>query len=334
MARIGEMKTRIYRPTPHNIRNLGAMLAKGRLVAVPAETVYGLAADATNPVACAEIFAAKGRPAHDPLIVHVSSLAQAKRLAEWNPTATALAKAFWPGPLTIVLKRKEVVPDIVTSGLSTVAVRFPSHPLFRKLLRAAGTPLAAPSANPFGYISPTTAEHVKSGLAGRIPAILDGGECPVGVESTIVDASSSDTVQLLRPGAVSKADIASCLGLSATSIESSRGTPDTTAMMAPGMMERHYSPRKITKLWERFPQKRAQTQAWVYFGPSGPRGRWGRNHLNLSPRGSGQEAAKNLYRILRELDDSEFEKINLQRIPPACRWAEALNDRMKRAASG
>lgn len=327
------MKTKIYRPTAMNIKRLGAMLAQGKLVGVPAETVYGLAADATNPDACAAIFEAKRRPAYDPLIVHVATIAQAKRLAEWNPVAERLAQQFWPGPLTLVLPKKDNVPDVVTSGLSTVAIRMPSHPLFKQLLRAAAVPLAAPSANPFGYISPTTAEHVREGLDGRIGAILDGGECPVGVESTIVKANVEGKVQLLRPGAISKTAIADSLGYSLGEIKRSRAGSASQKPAAPGQLLRHYSPKKPTKLWKRFPKHMSDREAWVHFlnaehgDPSAP------HHFFLSRTGRGEDAAKNLYRVLRQLDCGRFEKINLERIPAINPWAETLNDRMSRAAA-
>lgn len=182
-------------------------------MAVPSETVYGLAANALDENACRRIFAAKGRPSTDPLIVHVLDVKAAEHLAEFNEPARKLAAAFWPGPLTLVLPKRSPVSDVVTSGLPSVAVRVPRHPVFRQLLRAARCPLAAPSANPFGYISPTTAQHVVEGLGGRIAHVLDGGACAVGVESTIVDVRNPHQVSVLRPGMISSDDISSVLGL-------------------------------------------------------------------------------------------------------------------------
>jgi L-threonylcarbamoyladenylate synthase len=190
-------KARLYRGTPRNIPFLARQLQAGELVAVPTETVYGLAANALDARACAKIFKAKGRPTADPLIVHVYALSQLKDLCEVNDAALTLAKAFWPGPLTLVLPKKPVVPDIVTAGRDSVAVRMPRHPVFRRLLKAAGLPLAAPSANPFGYVSPTTAQHVLDGLGGKIRYILDAGPAALGLESTIVDLRGCPT--LLRP---------------------------------------------------------------------------------------------------------------------------------------
>ncbi|MBC8040251.1 MAG: threonylcarbamoyl-AMP synthase, partial [Opitutaceae bacterium] len=172
---------KIYRPTPRNLARLARVLAEGGLVAAPTETVYGLAADAFNAKACRAIFKAKGRPANDPLIVHVATVEQADEVAVLNDAARKVAKLFWPGPLTLVLPKRAGVPDIVTSGLPSVAVRLPSHQLFRELIRLSGCPLAAPSANPFGYVSPTTAAHVFDGLGKRIGHILDGGSAKIGV---------------------------------------------------------------------------------------------------------------------------------------------------------
>ena len=196
-----------YRGTKADLQFLARRLRAGDLVAVPSETVYGLAADALSAKACRKIFNAKGRPSSDPLIVHVGSIAQAASIAEIGPAARKLMRQFWPGPLTLVLPKKPVIPDIVTSGRPSVAVRMPAHPLFLKLLAETGTPLAAPSANPFGYVSPTTARHVQDGLGKRIKYILDGGPCEVGVESTIVDLRDPQRPRLLRPGQVTKADL-------------------------------------------------------------------------------------------------------------------------------
>ena len=206
------MKAQIYHGTARNLAHLAARLKAGELVAVPTETVYGLAADALSAPACRRIFAAKGRPANDPLIVHIHSLSDLATVAEANPAALKLAQRFWPGPLTLVLPRKPAVPGVVSSGLPSVAVRMPAHPLFRRLLKLAGRPLAAPSANPFGYLSPTTAEHVQRHLGRRIRHILDGGPSRVGVESTIVDLRDPAHPRLLRPGQITRAQIEQVAG--------------------------------------------------------------------------------------------------------------------------
>src|SRR5688572_15427746 len=193
--------------TPRNLSFLARRLQAGDLVAVPTETVYGLAGNALDPAACAKIFRAKGRPSQDPLIVHIHSVAQLELICEPNASALRLARKFWPGALTLVLPRTAVVPDIVTAGRESVAVRMPRHPLFRRLLKLTDRPLAAPSANPFGYLSPTSAGHVRAGLGAKIRYILDGGPSRIGVESTIVDLRDPNHPSILRPGAVTTAEL-------------------------------------------------------------------------------------------------------------------------------
>ena len=193
---------------------------------MPTETVYGLAANALDAKACREIFRAKRRPANDPLIVHVADLRMLATIAEPNAAVPKLARAFWPGPLTLVLKRKAVIPDVVTAGLPSVAVRMPAHPLLRRLLRLCGLPLAAPSANPFGYISPTTARHVQDGLGSSIAHILDGGPCRHGLESTIVDIRDPQRPVLLRPGVITAAEIGRVLGVPVRTVSRQRSTQD------------------------------------------------------------------------------------------------------------
>ncbi|HLP26860.1 MAG TPA: L-threonylcarbamoyladenylate synthase [Acidobacteriota bacterium] len=199
------------------------------MVAIPTETVYGLAANALDARACRRIFTAKRRPANDPLIVHVVDLRAAEHLAKFNATARALAGAFWPGPLTLVLPKRACVPAIVTSGQSTVAVRAPAHPLARRVLALARVPLAAPSANPFGYVSPTTAAHVLAGLSGRILHVLDGGACEVGVESTIVDVSDPTRLIVLRPGVISAGQLRVALNNAGLKVRVGRREPRMSA---------------------------------------------------------------------------------------------------------
>src|ERR1051326_8084833 len=231
---------RIYRGSPANLRRLAALLRAGELVAVPTETVYGLAANALDADACRKIFTAKGRPASDPLIVHLANPADLALVAETNDASQRLAKKFWPGPLTLVLPKKDSVPAVVSAGLPSVAVRVPAHPLFRRLLKLAGLPLAAPSANPFGYISPTTAAHVQKNLGGKISHILDGGPSKIGLESTIVDLRDPKNPRLLRPGAITREQIERALGCAVqhkqTAVHSER-----RAQLAPGLLARHYS---------------------------------------------------------------------------------------------
>ena len=323
------MQARIHRPTPANLRRLAAVLRHGTLVAIPTETVYGLAAHALDAKACRAIFQAKRRPANDPLIVHVLDLAHAEELAEFNPAARRLARRFWPGPLTLVLPKKSIVPGIVTSGGPTVAIRAPAHPLARRLLRLAGIPLAAPSANLFGYISPTTAEHVRAGLGRRIPHILDGGACAVGVESTVLDVTNPARPRILRPGAVTAAQLQQFLGVHVHGAKS-RGT--RARQPAPGMLERHYSPRTPLRLHH------AKTKA-----PAGvalvllrqPPGEITRHVYWLSRRGALAEVARNLYDVLRRADAGRHRQIWVEPLPgDAGGLAAAINDRLKRAAAG
>ena len=321
--------TRLYRGTPHNLQVLGGRLRRGELVAAPTETVYGLAGDALNLAACEAIFAAKERPANDPLIVHVRRKSDAKKLCHWHDAAEALARAFWPGPLTIVLPKRDLVPAIVTSGRDSVALRLPQHPLFRQLLAAAGCPLAAPSANPFGYISPTTAQHVKASLDGRIRSILDGGACSIGIESTIVDLRDPTRPKLLRPGAITAAQISETLGLPVKS-PPAKSVTASSAAVAPGMLERHYSPATPLVLHDHLPQRTPPQTARVYFhrptlSPLG--------EFNLSTDGSGESAARNVFALLRQLDDGAWKQIHLERVPANNIWAPSVNDRLRRAAA-
>lgn len=310
------------------------MLRNGRVVALPSETVYGLAANATDVKACREIFRAKRRPLNDPLIVHVASKAQARSLTIWNETAEALAKEFWPGALTLVLpKRPDKVPDLITAGNSTVAVRLPGNPLLRKVVKLAGCPLAAPSANPFGYISPTSAGHVKEGLDGRIPAILDGGECSVGVESTIVDVTDPARVRLLRPGGVSAHDLKSRAGVAVVRPRQSV-SKSPQQMEAPGMLAKHYSPRTPTFVHRRLPRGISRHEAAISFKNKRMLKTEGSPHvIALSKSGDGAEAARQLYRLMRKLDKQGLSAIHLEKLPQTDAWAEALNDRMSRAAA-
>jgi L-threonylcarbamoyladenylate synthase len=228
--------TAVVTATTDSIRQAARVLRQGGLVAFPTETVYGLGADAENPEAIRRIFAAKGRPADHPLIVHLASANQLDRWASDIPAAAhLLAEAFWPGPLTMILKRSSLVSDLVTGGLDTVGLRVPSHPVARELLTAFGGAIAAPSANRFGRVSPTTAEHVQSELAGRIDLILDGGPCQVGLESTIVDLSRGEPV-VLRPGGITVEQLTEVLGPLGS-------LPAATAPRVSGALESHYAPR-------------------------------------------------------------------------------------------
>jgi L-threonylcarbamoyladenylate synthase len=326
-------KARIFRGTPRNLAMLAARLREGHLVAVPTETVYGLAGDATRAGACRKIFSAKGRPLNDPLIVHIAALEDLSRVAHPNPAALKLARLFWPGPLTLVLPKTAAVPDAATAGLPSVAVRMPAHRLFRRLIRLAGVPLAAPSANPFGYVSPTTAAHVRTGLASRVRYILDGGSSRIGLESTIVDLRNPRRPALLRPGAVTRSQVSEALSLPiATSRRSRAGG---RGLLAPGQLPRHYSPRTPVVLHGRLTARAARAggaDAWLFL--SRPRGlRKGQTNVFwLDSRGDLRRAARRLFAALRELDDGRFRRIHVER-PRGAGLAEALGDRLRRASA-
>jgi L-threonylcarbamoyladenylate synthase len=326
---------RIYRGTRGNLEILAARLRKGGIVAVPTETVYGLAGDATRRSACLRIFSAKGRPSSDPLIVHIASLRDLGRVAQPNPAALRLAERFWPGPLTIVLPKTDAVPDEATAGLPSVAVRMPSHPLFRRLIRLAGVPLAAPSANPFGFVSPTTAEHVRRSLGSRVRHILDGGPSAIGLESTIIDLRDPRRPALLRPGAITRSQLSRALGIP---VRASRGSSARgRGQVAPGQMRRHYSPRTPVALHARLALHEVARgnpgDAWLFLAkPAGPRASLGKNVFWLDAKGDLRRAARRLFATLRELDEGGFRRIHVER-PSGGGISEALADRLSRASS-
>ncbi|MGC4075199.1 MAG: L-threonylcarbamoyladenylate synthase [Nibricoccus sp.] len=337
-------KARIYRGTARNLARLAGVLRDGGIVAVPTETVYGLAGDALNPAACRKIFKAKGRPANDPLIVHIHAVAQLDELADRNDAVEKIARAFWPGPLTMVLPKKAVVPDLVTSGRPSVAVRMPKHRLFLKLLKRCGRPLAAPSANPFGYISPTTAAHVSDSLGGKIGHILDGGDAEIGLESTILDLRDPKRPVVLRPGAISAREIARVLGRpvgaalkSAKSVREGKRVEGTGAgELAPGMLSKHYSPRTAITLHRRLSPKHvaglpAEEAAVFIFKPAGVRA--AKNVFWLSERGDLRLAARTLFGKLRALDQGNWRRIHAELAPGTDGFALAINDRLTRAAA-
>ncbi|MCF7689388.1 MAG: threonylcarbamoyl-AMP synthase [Cephaloticoccus sp.] len=324
---------RIYRGTPRNLAMLANQLRKGRLVAVPTETVYGLAANALDPRACRRIFRAKGRPTTDPLIIHIHHLDQLEVIAKSNPTALRLAEAYWPGPLTLILPKMAIVPDLVTAGLDSVAVRIPRHALLRRLLKKCGLPLAAPSANTFGYISPTTADHVRSGLGRKIRHILNGGPCVIGLESTIVDVRNPDKIQVLRPGAITAAQLSATLGVAVAGFQPKPAKPGNR-QLAPGLLSRHYSPK--TKM---FLHRTLSVDAIAKFGTSDavlcyakPNIPIEANIFWLDEKGDQEKAAHRLFDRLRFLDDQGYAAIQAEMAPPGP-LAEAINDRLRRAAN-
>ncbi len=297
-----------------DIPQLAARLRAGELVAFPTETVYGLGADATNPDAVLGIYEAKGRPRFNPLIVHVADLEMAEPLVELTPMARRLAR-FWPGPLTLVLPRRAGagLSDIVTAGLDTVGIRIPDHPLAQELIRAAGRPLAAPSANRSGKLSPTTAEQVIKGFGGRIP-VLDGGPARSGVESTILSVAGEQVTQL-RAGALPRDEIEAAIGAPVAQAAAD------ARIAAPGMLASHYAPNATLRLDAEAP---GPGEAWLGFGP-GPEG------ANLSPSGDLREAARNLFSMLHRLDEAAT-RIAVAPIPRTG-LGEAINDRLRRAAA-
>jgi L-threonylcarbamoyladenylate synthase len=294
----------------------GHRLRAGALVAFPTETVYGLGADATNGEAVASIFALKGRPRFNPLIVHVQSQAQAAEHVVFSDTARALAEAFWPGPLTLVLPRRPDTPLslLVSAGLDTVAMRCPAHPIAQALIAAAGVPLAAPSANPSGTVSPTSARHVAEGFGNKI-LILDGGETAIGVESTVIGFGPDGAV-MLRPGGAPREAIEKIVGPLAAPVS---GGPVTS----PGMLTSHYAPHARVRLNANAAEP---GEKLLGFGPDAPA-----DALNLSRKGDLAEAAAHLFAMLRALD-TETEAIAVMPIP-FTGLGEAINDRLKRAAA-
>ncbi|MET0674839.1 MAG: L-threonylcarbamoyladenylate synthase [Bradyrhizobium sp.] len=303
-------------------------LGAGGLVAFPTETVYGLGADASNPTAIARLYQAKGRPAFNPLIAHVGDLAAALAIARFDAAAGALAEAFWPGPLTLVLPKTAdcAVADLATAGLDTVAIRIPAHPLARDLLRVFGGPVVAPSANISGHVSPTTAAHVHSDLAGRIDLIVDGGAVEVGVESTIVGCFAEPV--LLRPGGLPRADIERVLG---RALRQPEVTDHGEQPLAPGMLASHYAPRARVRLNA---VALEPGEALLGFGLGAISGIDAAPAvMNLSERGDLAEAAANLFGHLRALDGKGVRAIAVTPIPDVG-LGEAINDRLRRAAVG
>jgi L-threonylcarbamoyladenylate synthase len=306
--------------TPQAIAEAAAHLRAGRLVAFPTETVYGLGGDATNERAVAEIFAAKGRPRFNPLIVHVPGLSQAENFAVFNTAAHHVAARFWPGPLSLVLPRREDcgLALLASAGLDTIAIRAPDHPVAQALLRETGRPIAAPSANRSGRVSPTEAAHVAEELGDKIALILDGGPTPVGLESTVLDLSG-ETPALLRPGAVTLEQLSELLGPITA--------PAVGAPKSPGMLVSHYAPALPVRLAA---TEAGPGEALLAFGPDAPSGF--AEILWLSRSGDLAEAAANLFAMLRRLDRPCFTGIAVMPIPEGG-LGRAINDRLRRAAA-
>jgi L-threonylcarbamoyladenylate synthase len=324
-------------PTDENLRRAGECLARGGLVALPTETVYGLGANAFDARAVARVFEAKARPSFDPLIVHVASIGQVERVA-FVPGGAArlLMERLWPGPLTLVMPRRPEVPDIVTSGLDTVAVRLPAHPIARAIIEYSGTAVAAPSANPFGYLSPTRPEHVVRGLGDKVDIVIDGGACSVGVESTVLDATASPP-RLLRPGGMTIEAIEALIG---PIDRRAAPEPASVAAASPGLLESHYAPRTPLRLVHSGGIAAARPRgkaAVLLIGPAAEgaapeiEGRFARAIL-LSPSGDLVEAAAGLFAALHELDLGGFDEIWAEAAPERG-LGPAINDRLRKAAA-
>ncbi|HEY1709748.1 MAG TPA: L-threonylcarbamoyladenylate synthase [Rhizomicrobium sp.] len=311
--------TNLHKATPAAIAEAGEVLRRGGLVAFPTETVYGLGANAEDDKAVASIFAAKGRPRFNPLIVHLRDLAQAETLVEISPAAHKLAGAFWPGPLTLVLPRRKDsrLSLLVSAGLDTVAVRVPRNAIAQRLLAASERPIAAPSANASGSVSPTLASHVAESLGGRVDMILDGGAADAGIESTIIGFGNGQAV-LLRPGAIGRDAIEAVAGKLGARVD--------CGISAPGQLESHYAPQAKLRLNA---QSARKSEALLAFGPA-PRSA-AAEILNLSPSGDVVEAAANLFAMLRTLD-KKHATIAVMPIPDDG-IGEAINDRLRRAAA-
>jgi L-threonylcarbamoyladenylate synthase len=309
-----------------SVSEAARLLKEGEVVAIPTETVYGLAGNAFEPKALAKIFAAKERPTFDPLIVHIADIAQLSDIAKDIPdSAYKLAEAYWPGPMTIILPKKDCIPDLCTSALPSVAVRFPSHPIAQSIIKESGLPLAAPSANLFKHVSPTTAEHVAAQLADRIAGIVDGGPCSVGVESSIISLTGEKPT-VLRPGAITPEMFAKVLG--DVAIKESTSKPGQP-MLAPGQCDTHYRPQVPLYYGEipagyTLPEHTVRIAFGTQAGPIPAT-------VNLSATGDMVEATSKLYAFMHDLDKTEYDLILVDPIPNKG-VGMALNDRLKRAS--
>jgi L-threonylcarbamoyladenylate synthase len=334
MFRMNVLRVDPQRPEPAALERAAEVLRAGGLVAFPTETVYGLGAHALDPAAVESIYRAKGRPSYNPLIVHVADAGAARRLAgEWPEAAERLAARFWPGPLTLVVPKSPGIPDLVSAGLPTVALRVPAHPVAHALLRTAGIPLAAPSANRSTEVSPTTAEHVRRSLGDRVGLILDGGPCPVGIESTVLSLSGG-VPTVLRPGTISIDELRAVIG----EVETVSADPlGKAARPSPGMMDRHYAPRAEVVLT-------ADVAAWI--DDARTTGDGARSQVAVLSMGGAlpdgvhgvkmpsdaKEYASRLYAVLHELDERGFDRILVEPVPATPEWA-GVRDRLRRAAT-
>ncbi len=312
-----------------------SLLSKGELVALPTETVYGLAANAFNSEAVARIYAVKGRPSHNPIIVHVASLELARQCAaEWPPEAEALAHAFWPGPLTLVLPRSGLIPDVITAGGATVGIRWPRHPFMQAVIARCGFPLAAPSANPANRVSPTSARHVERELGSRIPLIVDGGQCQVGIESTVLDLATRPAV-VLRPGMINLQALQAIVPVTAE-----RPQPSGPSLKSPGLLPKHYSPRarlvlaswandrELLRIVRRlgFPDDQCHVIAFDRIPSQGAFGR-----VAVVPH-DPEAYARALYAELHQCDEADAAVIVVEEPPELPAW-QGIRDRLRRAST-
>lgn len=318
----------ILRANQKNLKEAGKAIRRGELVAFPTETVYGLGADATNDKAVSAIYKAKGRPSNNPLIVHITSLEQAYTYGKFDDRAKKLAGKYWPGPMSLIVKRSANCPlsKLVSAGGDTVALRIPAHPISRQLLEAADVPVAAPSANISGGISPTLPAHVKQSLGDRIFMLIDGGACLLGVESSVISALPNQNVKMLRPGSIDANELSSFLAQPVDQVLTNKKSHDS--MISPGLLTSHYAPRSKLRMNVTMPQK---NEVYLAFGPQITT----QHSLNLSPANDLVEAAKNLFAMLHELDDyCQQHNYTMAAAPiPNIGIGIAINDRLTRASA-
>ena len=326
--------TRLYGADGLDLDCVTDLLLSGQLVALPTETVYGLAGDALREDVVRQIFDVKMRPFIDPLIVHIAELRQGKILAEISPEVELLAGKYWPGPLTMVLRKRPVVPDLVTAGLPTVAIRMPAHQVMRQVLQKSGLCLAAPSANPFGYVSPTRAQHVIDSLSGRVAHVVDGGDCQHGIESTVIGLQDPDRPVLLRPGPIGREQLEATLD---REVRRATAHLDKQAQVSPGLLKKHYSPAVDVDLlphgFSDLPTEITSGQAMVFFQrPKHITGDEDYDLFWLTEDGDPTVAAQNLFALLRKLDSgSRYSRLWIEQAPSEG-LGSAINDRLKRAA--
>ena len=326
---------KILEPNAANLAHCADLLRSGEVVGMPTETVYGLAGNALNEASVRKIFDVKGRPLIDPLIVHFSNLDAAEAHITTNDSVRKLAKAFWPGPLTMVVPKKSSIPDLVTAGLPSVAIRVPQHPIFRAILERLDFPLAAPSANPFGYVSPTLARHVDHTLGSRIHAVLDGGPCDFGLESTIIDLREPEAPVILRHGPITEAQINEILDVQVTS-HIAASANDSAAQSAPGLLTKHYSPKTRVTLLSHGETLTAETAPEARIAlVSNQKPTWHTDQPNifwLSEDGALSEIAHNLFELIQRLDQQGYRELWIEQASEEG-LGQAINDRLRRAAA-